>query len=140
MQTVKLDKISLREVTGKKGKFLSIGIQVNGKTQWINGACPLDGECTLWKQGDSVNLEIYKDSWINKEGQTTEGWKFKLPTLTDKLTLKLEDLEKRIEKLENPHKLLGNPLPGDARKFEKEVIKAPLPEEPPFTDEDLPFN
>ena len=57
MQKVKITKISRNEKTSAGGiKYISLGLQIEGKEAWINGFGNKDNQD--WKEGDEVEIKI----------------------------------------------------------------------------------
>ena len=83
---VTIKGINSQQKTSKAGKpYTSVGIitEEHGEGKWINGFGPVD-----WKKGDKLDLEIAEDK--------TYGLQFKTPKVTDVLSGRVEQLEKKV--------------------------------------------
>lgn len=131
IKTVTITKISRQQKQGRKGAFMSIGLQLNGKNTWVNGTDNIGGPTSQWKEGQTVTINVYEDSWIGQDGQQRTGWKFKFPKDSDLLRREVEDLKRRVMSLENQN---GQLTPTSA-PFEAEVEEKFLNE--PMTDDPI---
>lgn len=87
MRSYKLEQVSSKTMTSKKtGKpFISVGIKIDG--EWYNGFGK-EGVTDKWQEGMEVTgIELYENNGY-------QNWRF--VSIYDRI----EDLEKRVEKLE----------------------------------------
>lgn len=81
---------------GQQGFLYPIGLNVGGK--WINGTAFSDDEADVFRKlnkGDKISLVLFNEEY---QGKTYE--KFKLPNDKDRLEARLEELERKVAKLE----------------------------------------
>ena len=102
LKTVTLDKIDCKETkTAKNGKlYCSVGIVV--KDKWYNGLM-WGGNIDLanqWKPKDELMLVFFQEEY---EGKTYS--KFKIPTKTDLLSVRMDNMEAEIKLIKDHLKI-----------------------------------
>jgi len=105
LKVILIDYINVKEPKtfmkdGKSWQAWPVGIVVKdqyGQDQWING---LVNSHPTWQKGDKVTLDIYENTWTDREGQQKKGWNFRLPNKDTENIERLKALELRVSVLE----------------------------------------
>ena len=115
--------------TSKAGKdYVRVGLKLDNLDGWVNGFG--DKVTDGWSQGDEVTVRLKSREY---EGKTY--WDFETLTIADRLVPKMDDLEKRIEKIE---KHLKNQKDVNDKEYNPDGLDTV--NKPAFEEETDPFD
>jgi len=98
METYLIEQVKIKESKpDKRGKeYNGVGIFIKGV--WYNSTIYNKQDLALLKQGASLNLILYTEQGTGDYAGRTFS-KFKFPTETDKLKIRVDHLEQGLKKL-----------------------------------------
>ena len=100
LNTVLVQQVDIKDPKQyAKGQFWPVGLKAGGK--WYNTTIFKDrtgADAIKALEGTEAALVFFTEKYQDKEGTWKEAKKFRLPTITDKLELRVRTLEQRMDK------------------------------------------